>query len=819
MSYHNLEILAPAGNREAFLAAVAGGANAVYLGGKNFGARAYANNFDLEDMAALFCYAHLRDVKVYVTVNTLISDGELPQALEYIKKLYELGADAIIIQDLGLFNLVKKFLPNLPLNASTQMVIHNSLGAKMAEDLGFKRVILARETPIETMGAIKKAANIETEVFVHGALCICYSGQCLFSSLVGGRSGNRGRCAQPCRLPYALLDEKGKEIAKGHLLSPKDLKALELLEEIEKAGVTSVKIEGRMKRSEYVAAVTRVYADGEATSENRAKLSASFNREFSTGYLLQNQGADLMSYNRPSNRGTRLGRIIAVDYNNKSLTVKLDAPLNLGDGLEIWVSKGGRQGFTVESIFFNGNTTTNAISKQEVELACPSLAKTIQNIKVGDRIFKNYDSLLAASAESSYEEQVLLPIIMNFEAKLEEKPKLVVSNAKGQSGIAVADFIIPLAQKHPADRASIEKQLARLGGSGYKLAELNIKYDEGIMLPASVLNNLRRDAIKNLEEIALAPWQREKMHIVLPQIKAKKAKADTKIAVYVDDMASAMAAKTNGAAIIYVGSSWQGVQDVTVNDIKQLADNYCKVYYTLPVIASEQEIPAWQNKLAALRETAVLGIAAGNLWSLQLLKDLGWGKEIIGDFGLNIFNSQTIDFYENQGLSRACLSLELNWQQIENIGTENIELEALAYGNLPMMISEHCMIGALAGGRTAKTNCRKACFQGHEYILKDEKGFVFPVEMDKSCRMHLFNGHQLCMLEDTKRFIGNGIAVMRLDLRRHKPEQVTGITAVFNQALTACKNKIEPNYVELKERIAKFAIGSFTKGHYYRGVE
>lgn len=312
------EILAPAGDFQSLIAAVENGADAVYLGGKAFNARAFAGNFDDEEMAKAIEYAHLRNVKIYVTVNILIDNSELKDALSYIKTLYDLGVDGLIVQDLGLSFLISRVLPNFPLHGSTQMTIHNREGAEFLAKMGFKRVVLARETSLEDISLINQDPIIELEIFGHGALCICYSGQCLMSSLIGGRSGNRGRCAQPCRMTYTLVDEKGKNAAEEgigeHLLSPRDLNALELLPEICRTGVSSLKFEGRMKRPEYVATVIRIYREAldrykknpesfSVWAEEQKELAQIFNRDFTTGYLLNNPGRDLMSYKRPNNRG------------------------------------------------------------------------------------------------------------------------------------------------------------------------------------------------------------------------------------------------------------------------------------------------------------------------------------------------------------------------------------------------------------------------------------------------------------------------------------------------------------------------------------
>jgi putative protease len=318
----NPEILAPAGNLEAFRAAVENGADAVYAGGQSFGARAYAGNLSPAELAEAVRYAHVRGVRVYVTVNTLVNNAELETVGRYLVDLYRIGVDAVLVQDLGVMRLARTLLPGLKIHASTQMTVINSEGAAFLRDLGVARVVLAREVSLADMREIAGNSGIEIEVFVHGALCVCYSGQCLMSSLIGGRSGNRGRCAQPCRLPYTLVEaNSGRNVGANlgpHLLSPRDLRLASYLPELVRAGVTALKIEGRMKRPEYVAIVTRIYRQvrdrvlaGEAGTlkpDEEKDLRQIFNRGFTTGYFLANQGRELMSYLRPNNRGTKIGR-------------------------------------------------------------------------------------------------------------------------------------------------------------------------------------------------------------------------------------------------------------------------------------------------------------------------------------------------------------------------------------------------------------------------------------------------------------------------------------------------------------------------------
>lgn len=350
-----IELLAPAGTWEALEAAVNAGANAIYLGGKAFGARAYADNFGREELAKAVYFCHMHHVRLYITVNTLIDDKELQELAEYLLFLNNVGVDGIIVQDLGVIRLARKLVPELPLHASTQMTVTNSAGVVFAGKNGIVRVVPARELSLADLKAAS-AAGLEIEAFIHGALCVCYSGQCLMSSLIGGRSGNRGRCAQPCRLPYTLVNAQGKNLLEGqeagqYLLSPKDLNTLSVLPQMIESGVLSYKIEGRMKRPEYVAVVVDAYRRAmdsylagayQVPEKDLVNIEQIFNRDFTTAYLEKKQGREMMSDRRPNNRGVLVGRVQELNGDYTRAVVKLEKPLHLGDGLEFWVKVGGR---------------------------------------------------------------------------------------------------------------------------------------------------------------------------------------------------------------------------------------------------------------------------------------------------------------------------------------------------------------------------------------------------------------------------------------------------------------------------------------------
>ncbi|HIU10977.1 MAG TPA: U32 family peptidase [Candidatus Avidehalobacter gallistercoris] len=807
----NLEILAPAGSREAFFAAIHSGADAVYLAGKQFGARAYAANFDLDELCGLLRYAHLRGVSVYVAVNTLLKDAEFSAALEFCRRLYEIGADALIVQDIGLAAELAAAYPQLPLNASTQMTLHNSAGVRFMERFGFRRAILAREVSLSDIRAVCAATDMQIEVFAHGALCICFSGQCLFSSLIGGRSGNRGRCAQPCRLQYELLDKQGNVAATGHLLSPRDLNTIDLLPELAEAGVVSLKLEGRMKRPEYVAAVTAAYAAAKLGEKyDAAALAQAFNRGFTKAYLTDNPGAEMMSYDRPNNRGTRLGRIESVERD--ALVLRLDAPLAPGDGVEIWVSRGGRQGFEVK--------TVKEVAPGRVLIPLAGIALQVKNLRLGDRVFKTYDRVLAKEYAGKFIARDDLPLRLHFVGRQGERPHLT-AYYKNVSAEATADYIIPPAQNRPADWELLQKQFGRLGGSGWHLTELAGELATGVMLPASVLNNLRREALQALEDKLLAPWRRDKLP--RPHMRGELTactlppKKQAKLAAAVDGIAQAEAAVAAGADIIYwCGWRWRFQSEPGEAELRYLAGLGERVLVMLPTIALEDELPLWRRRLKAYQEAGFAGIVAANPWAFTLLAEQGWHTEIVAGQGLNCLNKAAAMAYGRQGVNRVTMPAELNAGEISALALAlpNLATEMQVFGNMRVMQSRHCPIGALLGGKTAAKACSGACRSGG-FWLRDAKGFEFPVYTDEFCRSHIYNGHQLCLLEETPRLSAEH-DVLFLDLFHYPAEQAAKIVAVFEWARHGAA---DADLAAAKERLIALTGRKLTKGHYYRGVE
>jgi len=838
------ELLAPAGNWEALAAAVQNGADAVYLGGRSFNARQAAANFDDEELARAIEYAHVRGVQVYVTVNTLVAEDELEEAARFLFFLARAGADAAILQDLGLAALAREVVPELPLHASTQMTVHNSPAVANLRRLGFQRVILARELSLAEVQRIKEETGAGVEVFIHGALCVCYSGQCLFSSLVGGRSGNRGRCAQPCRLPYALVDGRGRPLADPgqvgeYLLSPRDLNVSRHLPALIQAGVDAFKIEGRLKRPEYVAVVTRVYrrlidravALGPekfyVAPEEAKDLAQIFNREFTTGYLYGRQGRLLMSFRRPNNRGVFLGRVRRRE--DGWLQVVLEDDLHVGDGLEVWVTEGGRDGFEVREIFVNGKKVASARPGQTIRLAYRGPARA------GDRIFKTHDKELIEQARATFtspREIRKVPVYFSVRAKAGEPLVISVRDEEGNAGEGRTLSPGEPARKQPLTTEFLERQLDRLGNSPFQLAGLDCRLEGAVIYPVSEINTARRQAITSLAKArvraargagASSPEVFEQRLALALKNRAGYAGTDRDghcesglplLAVFAGDLASVRAAADAGADQIYFGGDTFRFPPAGREDL-HAGFRYCrehgvKFIFATPRIIKDGELPAIYELCREVAGWPADGILVGNLGLLELVRELK--IPFYTDFAFNVWNSWTGRYLHAAGAAQVALSPELTKEQIREVaGRAKVPGEVLVHGGVELMVSEYCAPGSVLGGLTPEKKCPRPCRERKCY-LRDRLGVLFPVEVDRFCRMHIFNSRELCLLDELRAVMETGASVLRIDARRHGPDYVSKVTRVYRQALE--RGGKGPG----KEAILPLIPGGITTGHFFRKI-
>ena len=824
------ELLAPAGSFAALQAAIANGANAVYLGGKSFSARAFADNFTVDELKEAVRLAHFHGVKVYVTTNTLVGDRELGAFLFYAAQLYRMGVDAVIVQDIGLLDPLRRAVPGLAVHASTQMTVYDAAAARLLAEEGVSRAILARELSFDDIRAVKSESPIPLEVFVHGALCVCFSGQCLFSSMVGGRSGNRGRCAQPCRMAYRLTDEYGEElplkIEGKYLLSPKDLFGYDEAEQLYDLDVAAWKIEGRMKKPQYVATVSRIYSKLlreleagrkiESDEDEVRQLMQVFNRDRSSGYWRGNPGSALMSYTRPNNRGLFLGRISEV--RDGRVTLRLALPLFRGDGVEIWQS-GKREGCTVDAIMRSGETVERASAGETVSFAAAAG-------KPGDRVFKTYDAPLMEGAELSYASLPDKPLHCEIDARIGQPLSVSFSDDDGYSASRNVDYVVEQANKPGSARDVAFGQLGRLGGTGYYLADLKGNVDEGALLPASILNQTRRELVERIlglrRQNDIHPLDDASFAQVLRDAEAEKKKTvprDKKLSlsVLVNGEEQLEEALRRGYNDIYFDlCGFKNVAEAEPGRLMERAAAKARLIPYLPQIVLPREAESFRRKLCQWLELRPAAVCVNNLGQIQLLHDLGWQGAIYSGQGLNAYNSEACRFLQRHGVSRVALSPELTLTQLEQLEQLPVETEVFAQGALQLMVSEYCLLGAACGGRCltadGKNPCSQPCREKTPLFLQDEKGYRFPLREDRACRMHIFNSREHCLLEELPALRDAGVDRALLDLRLYDKRRSVQVLDLYRGV-----TEDEFIFAEAKRRLPS-VMKEYTKGHLFRGV-
>lgn len=801
----DVELLAPVGSFEALKAAVQNGANAVYLGGKDFGARASANNFDRDELKEAVKYAHIRGVQVFVTTNTLRKENEIEDFLEYAKFLYDIDVDAIILQDIGMARLIKRELPDFELHASTQMVAHSLEDVKYLESVGFDRVVLAREVTVEEIKYICDNCKADIEVFVHGALCVCYSGQCLMSSMIGNRSGNRGRCAQPCRQRYELIDVYTGEVVNSngdYLLSPRDLNAIEEIDKVIDAGVHSLKIEGRMKRPEYVATVIDGYRKtiDEYLATNKLNVSDEtindlytiFNRKFTKGLLLGDVGKDMMNSQLPNNQGLYVGTV--VDYNKKAkrLKIKLANTLKKGDGINLG-------GGTIGRIIKNGNIETIGYKGETIEL------DFVGEARKGQIVFKTSDSELMDRVQATFtqdKEFVKNIIDAKITIKLGQKPILTLKDRHSNEATIEGDKIVEEAMKVALSKEKVETQLRKLGNTPYELDLLEIELDDNVSLPISLLNQMRRDCIELLdkERVSIKNRKYKNKTVKYKPVLYNRNKQQG-ISVKVKNLEQLESALECGVDRIYYEDT------NTIDKGMSLAMKYNKkVIYSAPRIIRNKEY----NHLAKANNAGVESVQVGNYGSIDYFKD----KKLNIDYYLNAFNSETINYYKEIGADTLCISQELNINEIkETIKYTDINIESVVYGYTPLMITEYCPMGVIV--RDCKKDKRVAKCKESIYALRNSKGDEFRVSQDIFCRSTIYNSNVTCMLDNLYELHEIGINVLRLDFTLEDKGTVKEVIEAYQEVLSndyKLGTKATKLYNKLDEK-------GTTAGHYYKGVE
>lgn len=807
-----MELLAPAGTMENFMAALESGADAIYLGGKVFNARAHAANFGIDELREAVRLAHILDVSVYVTVNILIGDTELGELENYLKDLDSIGVDAIIVQDLAVAEIAKRVAPNIHLHGSTQMTAATLDAVRFYESLGFTRVVLARELSLKEIQHICKHCKAEIEVFVHGALCVCYSGQCLMSSFIGGRSGNRGACAQPCRLPYELLDSKGESVLPKHeayLLSPKDLNYSEHMNELVAAGVTSFKVEGRMKKVSYVRQVIGTYReilDEASIHENQRKaLASGFNRGFSTAYLEDTVGRQMMTVVAPNHQGKPIG---------ESYTKKGEVYLSLTEPIE--------QGSLVKILQSNGSVTYYTVDD---EWTCVSdtlyKGRPAEGLAVGQLYLastpKNTKSRGLQEFTRKYDMSVYLSVGSNGETNYTELTAILDS---GLSVTVTNEYVPAIANKVPTSLEKVTEQLGRLGNTLFRLSYVDIP-DGPYMWPASVLNALRRDAVTALETALIThhveSWQALQVTgDVDYDFKAQhELSYDTcpMISARVDEIDGVKAAISGGAQKIVFGGDRLSRTPYALSVYDEVArlcaqsDVICT--FATPRVVKDDEVEAYTHTLEAIVQAHPDSISIHVPQALLWLRELGYTGAIEADTGLNIFNTPTLHFWEQLHISCVNPSQELTLKQITELAKHShVPIETMIHGYTEMMISEYCAIASFVG-TGSKVNCPMPCVK-ESYSLKDRKGEIFPIRTDPYCRMHIMNSHEMDMRAYVPMLLQKGISILRIDGRHMKPSYVKDIVSQYVGIATGTM-EAPPKKIDSQGE-------SITRGHYFRGI-
>ncbi|HEX7380401.1 MAG TPA: DUF3656 domain-containing protein [Pirellulales bacterium] len=822
----NTELLAPAGDWLSLRAAVANGADAVYFGLSNFNARHRATNFTQEELPAVIDYLHRHNVRGYVTCNTLIFSDELPEISRLIAAIAASGADAVIVQDVGLARLIARLAPGLPVHGSTQMTLTEPRGIEFVRRLGVERVILARELSLNGIAHIRAATDLPVEVFVHGALCVAYSGQCLTSEALGGRSANRGQCAQACRLPYDLIvDGHQRDLGDyAYLLSPQDLAGHDHVSDLVRLGVASLKIEGRLKSAQYVAMTTQVYRkaldaarQGRPFALNRQErldLSQSFSRGFTPGFLEGDNHQRLVQGRFPKARGVLLGTV--VECHADRAIVELDESHAQGGSIEQAVKPGDGVVFDEghpEQDEQGGRVLAVEVDGQwRVEIRFHSGAVNLAAVPRGSLVWKTDDPEFRRRMRSSFaRDRVARRVSLSVRLFGERGGALRAEFSTGDS-VATVEWPGPLelARRHAIDEALVREQFGRLGDTPFELGQVELAMTEPLMVPKSVLNDLRRRAVEELLAMSAQELRRRQIRFsaldeLRQQIADEGAAANdspvgrpARPSGERDDSASR---PTDAPALTVLVRTSEQLEAVCA--WRANGDDAGAVESRLPfrpemVYCDFEDVRRYREAVATARGS---GLAIG-LATLRIIKPgeegllakiasaepdaalvrnlaaLDWFKEhspaiaLVGDYSLNVANELTADLFLRAGLSRLVPSYDLNWEQLGAMLTRIApgRFEAVVHQHIPMFHTEHCVFAATLSEGKDWRDCGRPCDR-HRVELRDRVGAEFPLLADTGCRNTIFNAVAQSAAEYLPRMLKLGLRHFRLELLREDAAQ------------------------------------------------
>ena len=738
---NEIELLSPVGDFECLKAAVQNNADAVYFGADLFSARASAKNFNLAELEQAIKYCKIRGVKTNLTLNILIKDNEISDAFNLAKKAYEFGIDAIIVQDLGLAKQLIKAFPDLPIHGSTQMSVHNLQGALELQELGFKRVVLSRELSIEEIEYITQNVDIEIECFIHGALCISYSGQCLFSSMIGGRSGNRGKCAQGCRLPYELIENESKVLDKGYLLSPRDLCSLDYIPRLLACGVKCLKIEGRMKNPEYVAIVTRIYRkyidlakSGEPyiiDKKDKTDLLQAFNRgNFSDGHLNPHPNQDLIFKEKPNNMGLLIGHISKYNSSKGLITISIDRPLKIGDTVSLEKETGT---YTISELMSNNNNLKEAKPGDYV-----TIGRMKGKIEVGDKVYKMTSKTLQIEALASFENDIQnRKIPLNCQIKIQKNMPISI-HVRSASDLELyrkldiyceVNTIPEDAQKHPLEKEKVISQISKTTNSLYYFKNIKIILDENVFLPnIKSLNELRRAALDLVETYANSQVSRASESTLQELHLSSPAENKQTISLLLNTLSSEINYDNlEGVDNIYLPLKYFTLKN-NWKTISLLSQKFNLYIYMPTIIKSNYRNLLATNIENTISKYNIKGFVLSNISNIKLLEQYKNNKfDFVANYSLNIFNKYSINELTNLGIKRFTISPELDKESIKELCTQ-AKQELIVYGRTPLMNMNYCPIG---NSNRCYPTCQAKCSTENKYYLKDRMNYKFPLVPDK----------------------------------------------------------------------------------------
>lgn len=810
-----VELLAPAGDWDCARAAVANGADAIFFGVDKMNARARGKNFKVDELADLMSFLHTYGVQGFMTFNILVFEEELPEARKLIEAAIEAGVDAVIIQDLGLVKLIREISPDFPIHGSTQMTITSPEAVEFTKPFHIERVVLGRENNLKQIKIIGDKAKLPMEVFVHGALCVSYSGQCLTSEMWGGRSANRGECAQACRLPYDLMVD-GVEKPMGdvtYLLSPKDLAALELVPELIEAGVASFKIEGRLKSPEYVANVVAKYRKAidqylsglQATPSKQdiQELQMSFSRGFTYGFMKGTNNKQLVEGTYPKSRGVYLGRVKQILRD--AVICELEAPLKRGDGIVFDAGdptqkeEGGR----VYDIRRKGVKIEGEAPGGMIEIVSGRNDVDLNRVHVGDRIWKTNDPHMDKRLRQTFETDKpyrVFPVKVIVTGKIGQKLATQWTDIyTGFTTHVESELDLEHANNRPMTEELLEEQLGRLGGTIYTLGEIVVHLDGDLIVPMRELNHIRRQAVERLELERKKPpvYEHREVDVYADAFTTRDTSAVTGIGDFNREQA---ATKPQLTALC---RSMEQVEAVAQSDLEWIYADFefikqygaaveCARRYGKKIALATTRIHmpgemGYVNMIAQFKPDAVLVRNTGAVYAYMKRRaehPEEFHPKLIGDFSLNVANHKTVDLFLDAGCSLVTPSYDLNIQQMVDLlrRTDTSKLEIVIHQHIPMFHTEHCVYCTFLSEGTDYTNCGRPC-EDHRVSLQDRIGMSHPVRVDDGCRNTVFNAVEQSGAEYLQNFLDLGVSHYRVEFLEESAEKVHEVLDLYKRAL------------------------------------